>query len=114
MAEKKEKTLNEKIKELTIVSLNGVTYLCKVEKTKDEVTFTQALNLGNMSFEEGVKEWIKKDNLDTLETFEISGSNYTLAKKPFNEEHIYIIDMVSAKATYNMSKAVKKLQNDSF
>lgn len=114
MSEKAEKTLVERIKELTIVSLNNITYLCKVEKSKDEVKFTEALNLGNYEFEEGVKQWIKSDNLGTLEAFEISGSNYTLAKKPFNEEHIYVIDMVAAKATYNMSKALKKLQNNSF
>ncbi len=114
MAEKVEKTLNERIKELTIVSLNGVTYLCKTEKNKDEIKFTEALDLSGMSFEGAVSEWIKRDNLGTLESFEISGSNYTLAKKPFNDEHNYIIDMVAAKATYNMSKALKKLQNDSF
>ncbi len=114
MSDKKEKTLAERIKELSIVSLNNVTYLCKVEKAKDETKFTEAVDLTGLSFEAGVKEWIKRDNMETLESFDISGTNFTLAKKPFNEEHLYLIDMVAAKASFNMNKAVKRLQNDSF
>lgn len=115
MSEKKDvKSLADRIKALKIVSLNNVNYLCQLEKTKDEVKFTEALEVGSRDFENVVREWIKRDNIGTLESFDISGTNYTLATKPFNEEHVYLIDSVSAKASYLMSKALKKLENDSF
>lgn len=118
MAKAKEeatKSLSERIKELSIISLNNTNYLGKSAKNAEkELVISDAIQIGSLNFEDAVKQWIRDENSNTLETFTVEGTNYALAKKGFNGDQLYKIDLVAATAAYNMSKVITQLENESF
>jgi len=95
--------LTAKIKKCKLVSIDGVSYFGELTKTETgAATLTNAIPCGD-SIAETVKTWIKINNLNNLETLEISG-NVSFVVKALTEDQTDEAELViiaAARATVN-------------
>ena len=105
-------TIAEKLKTLQFINIGGCQYLGKKEKVKDVVTISNAVPV-NDTFDDTIKDWIRKDNLNQLEEIVEEGM-VTVSSKNFTEEQKMIIDIIAAQAEHAIKYAVKNLENNSF
>lgn len=111
MANKKENTtLAAEVSALQIINLNGTNYLGNLEKSEGGFLLSKAIECVS-SFEESVKEWIRKNNLNALQSLSIEGENVSVVRKDFTEQQRLEIGIIAAKADYAIKYAVSELQN---
>lgn len=108
-----KKALLTKLKELSILSLNGATFLGKVIEEGGSTKIVESIQAVSADFKENLKIWIKKDNLGELESTTLRGANFSLGEKDLTDEQIHIMTIVAAEAEYNMKRAVKNIENNS-
>ena len=95
--------LTASIKKCKLVSIDGVSYFGELTKGEGGAgTLTNAIPCGD-NIKETVKSWIKANNLNNLETLEISG-NVSFVSKNFTEDQMDEAELVviaAARATVN-------------
>lgn len=106
-------TLLDRLKSLSLLSLNGINYLGKVSEEEGKTKIVDSIQVTTPNFTETIKSWIKKDNLGELETVSLRGSSFSLGEKDFSEEQQHNLTIIAAEAEYRMKRAVKRLENDS-
>jgi hypothetical protein len=103
--------LAEQIKQLSFVTVQGIQYIGKVEKTEAGCRLSEASTVVVKSFPETIKTWIKYKNLSNLEEYLTEGLQVSYSKKEFNEEQKMKIDIIAAEAEYAIKYAIPNLQN---
>jgi hypothetical protein len=105
-----KKNLKLKFAELSNFMVDGVHYIGKVEKT-DTIKVSDAIEVKHSSFERNVREWIKADNIENLQTLEFDCSITNLVKRPWTEDQKLTIAIEVAKAERAIKNAIPNLQN---
>lgn len=108
------KNLNEKLKACKSLVINGETYFGSaiVERETDTIKIFEAVEVTEKNnFKKVIKEWIKANNSNRLESFEVTGLS-TLTKKDLNKEQLMKIDTLTAVAIDTMENAMSDIFND--
>ena len=109
-----KKALNTKIKELKQYIVGQTTYLGMKEKCPDGFVINNAVEIDdNAGFEATVKKWIKADNINELISTRSEGM-VAVDTKEFTPRQMMEIDIIAAKATFEINNALGNLQNGSF
>ena len=110
MAKAKKETLAEKILDLQMINLNGSNYIGSVEKVEGGFELTDAVECSS-SFETSIKNWIKADNMNSLQKMSCVGDGISVVTKDFTEQQKLEITIIASKADYAIKYAVKELEN---
>lgn len=105
--------LTNRIKELSLVNVEGTQYLAKIEKIENGIKLVEAVPAVSR-FDDSISNWIKAANLNQLESITTEGMGATFSKKEFSEQQLMEIDIIAAKAEYAIKYAVADLQNSKF
>jgi len=112
MTEVTKDTLYNKVKECKQIIVNDSVYFGTISKEKEGYIVKGVKSVG--SVEGDVKNYLKADNLNSLETINIAGSMVSIAEKPLNEDNLDTALGVCIKAAQAHRVAVAKLINDSY
>ena len=114
MAEVTKDTLYSKVKGCKQIIINDSIYFGTLTKDKDTggVVVTGVKSKGK--FEEDVRNYLKEDNLNNLETITISGSMVSIAEKPLTEDNLEDALGICIKAARAYRTVVAKLINEAY
>jgi hypothetical protein len=113
MAEVTKDTLFNKVKGCKQIIINDTVYFGTITKDKEEGNVVKGVkSLGKI--EDDVRNYLKQDNLNNLETITISGSMVSIAEKPLTEDNLEDALGICIKAARAHRTAVAKLINDSY
>lgn len=103
--------LESKLLSLKTLSLNGDTYLGRLEVNEGGTIIKDAMLVEESDFNSSIKSWIKLDNLGDLSDITFRGENFSIAEKNFSREQIHSIKLISLDVEYKMETAIRELQN---
>jgi len=114
MAEVTKDTLYNKVKECKQIIINDTVYFGTLTKGKDtEGVIVKGVKSGG-NFETDVRNYLKEDNMNNLETITISGSMFSIAEKPLSENNLEDALGICIKAARAHRTALAKLINAAY
>lgn len=112
MAEVTKDTLYNKVKGCKQIIINDTVYFGTITKSESGNEVKGVKSKGKI--EEDVRNYLKADNLNNLETITISGSMVSIAEKPLTEENLEDALGICINAARAHRTAVAKLINDAY
>jgi hypothetical protein len=114
MVEVTKHTLFNKVQECKQIIINDTVYFGILTKGKDTEGVIVKGVKSKGKFEDDVRNYLKEDNLNNLETITISGSMVSIAEKPLTEDNLEDALGICIKAARAHRTAVAKLINDAY
>lgn len=112
----KKKTEKEKIlaklADNTLIAVDGNSYYGRVTKKDGVTTVTEAVECES-TLDATVRKWIKENNLENLQTLNISGTA-TFVERPLTENQKDEIEIVALQAARAAVTAIPELINSKF
>lgn len=113
MAEVTKDTLFNKVKGCKQIIINDTVYFGTITKDKEEGNVVKGVKSSG-KIEDDVRNYLKQDNLNNLETITISGSMVSIAEKPLTEDNLEDALGICIKAARAHRTAVAKLINEAY
>jgi len=109
----KREEISAKVSECLLISIDGVTYFGELVKKEGVVEINNAIE-AKETLSDTVSAWIKADNVEGLESLEVSGNSTTLVTKKLTEDQKEEVELVIINAARAFVNAVPNLINKSF